>query len=63
MSFLVPWVGGRCGCPDCRGESIPFSRNEWTRRKNKNGNPYGSYKNPKAKHHSRHRRTGLDFGL
>jgi hypothetical protein len=40
----------KCGCPDCKGEKIPNSRGAWKSRKNRHGKPYGSFKNPTAKH-------------
>ena len=43
----------KCGCPDCRGEKIPYTRNAWKSRKNCHGNTYGLFKNPNAKHHGR----------
>ena len=43
----------KCGCPDCRRESIPNSRNQWKGRKNHHNRTYGSHvknmKHPKSK--------------
>lgn len=46
----------KCGCPGCKGETTSFTRGAWKSRKNHHGNYYGSYKNPKAKHHSKRHR-------
>ena len=40
----------KCGCPYCKGEKAPTSRNSWKSRKNKHGRIYGSFRNPSAKH-------------
>lgn len=39
-----------CGCPYCKGEKIPQSRNAWKSRRNKHGRLFGVHpKGHKAK--------------
>lgn len=43
----------KCGCPDCKGQPIPKTRNQWKARTNSHGHIYGSFRNPTAKHGGR----------
>lgn len=37
----------KCGCPDCKGQPIPFGKWDWKRLRNKHGRPYGSHPKPR----------------
>lgn len=39
----------KCGCPDCRGEKVGFTKAYWKSRKNKNGDHFGVCPKPGAK--------------
>lgn len=40
----------KCGCPNCKGNRAPTTRNGWKALKNNHGNPYGTRKKPSKKH-------------
>jgi hypothetical protein len=44
----------KCGCPDCKRDGVPTTRNGWKARKNHHGNPYGSFRKP-SKHGGGHK--------
>lgn len=37
----------KCGCPYCKGQVCPQSRNGWKARRNKRGHIYGFHVKPK----------------
>jgi len=50
----IAQTGGKCGCPDCKGEPIPYTRSQWKARRNQCGLGFGASNKPRKRHARRH---------
>lgn len=38
---------GKCGCPNCRRQTIPVTKWDWKGRKNRHGHSFGAHIKPR----------------